>query len=93
MWDKLWQQATAALQSADRVVTCGYSLLTVDERARKLLLNVPKKDAEIVIASGNDSVRIVGEYREAGYANVAQADEVVFRKWVEIGSNGTIVTR
>jgi hypothetical protein len=35
-WNKLWEQAEAAVQSSARVVICGYSLLSVDERARRL---------------------------------------------------------
>jgi hypothetical protein len=81
-WDGLWWQAAASLQAAARVVICGYSLLPVDERARALLLNNPKKDAEIVVASGEDTDRIVREYREAGYAKAVAADEVFFQKWV-----------
>jgi hypothetical protein len=61
-WDKLWRQAATALQSAARVVICGYSLQSVDERARKHLLDDPRKDAEIVVASGEDTGRIVRDY-------------------------------
>jgi hypothetical protein len=46
------------------------------------LLNVPKKNAEIIIASGEDTERIAKEYRGAGYAGAVAADEVVFRTWV-----------
>jgi hypothetical protein len=81
-WDDLWWQARKALESAARVVICGYSLLSVDERARKHLLNDPKKDAEIVVASGEDTERIVKDYREAGYARAVAADERFFQKWV-----------
>jgi hypothetical protein len=87
-WNDLWRQATAALQLADRVVICGYSLLPVDERARKGLLNDPNKDAEIVVGSGDDTERIVREYREAGYSRAIPAEEVLFQKWVAKVSNG-----
>jgi hypothetical protein len=87
-WNDLWRQATAALQLADRVVICGYSLLPVDERARKGLLNDPNKDAEIVVGSGDDTERIVREYREAGYYRAIPAEEVLFQKWVAKVSNG-----
>lgn len=80
-WNDLWRQAAVALQSSSRVVICGYSLNTVDERARKLLLSDPKKDAEIVVASGEDTDRIVKEYRDAGYAGAVAADEVFFQEW------------
>jgi hypothetical protein len=71
-WDDLWSQAKAALQSAARVVVCGYSLL----------LNAPRKNAEILVASGQDTERIVKEYREAGYAGAMAAGEGLFQDWV-----------
>jgi hypothetical protein len=81
-WNKLWCQAADALESAARVVICGYSMISVDERARKLLLSAPRKDAEIIVASGEDTERIARDYREAGYARAAAADEVLFQRWV-----------
>ena len=81
-WDKLWLQAKVALQSASRVVVCGYSLLSVDERARKHLLADPKKDTEIFVASGGDTERILQDYREAGYSKAEAATEIFFEKWV-----------
>ncbi len=80
-WNKLWRQAAEALETASRVVICGYSLLPVDERARTLLLSTPKKNAEIVVASGEDTERIVQDYRAAGYARATVADEMFFEKW------------
>jgi hypothetical protein len=85
-WNGLWDQATAAVQLAARVVLCGYSLQPVDERARKLLLTAPKSNADIVVASGDDTERIARDYREAGYARVAAADEVFFQRWVAISA-------
>jgi len=81
-WDELWRQADVALQLSARIVICGYSLLPVDERARKLLLNAPKKDAEIVVASGDDTYRIVKEYQKAGYARAMPAAKVLFQEWI-----------
>jgi hypothetical protein len=92
-WNELWRQATVALQLAARVVICGYSLLPVDERARNLLLNAPKKDAEIVVGSGNDTERIVEQYQKAGYARVMPASEVLFRDWVARLTNGVAENR
>jgi hypothetical protein len=86
-WNKLWGQAAEALESASRVVICGYSLLEVDERARKLLLSAPKKGAEIVITSGDDTEHIVRDYQNAGYVRAAAADEVFFEKWVALSSS------
>lgn len=83
-WDDLWRQAAEALRLSARVVICGYSLLPIDERARNLLLNELKlrKDAEIEVASGQDSDRIANDYRDAGYAKAVVADEVLFQRWV-----------
>lgn len=81
-WNGLWRQAKVALESATRVVICGYSLLSVDERARNLLLTAPKKDVEILVSSGTDTQRIVREYREAGYSRAVAAESVLFREWV-----------
>lgn len=80
-WEGLWAQAGRALQSSSRVVICGYSLLGVDERARQLLLSSPAKNAEIQVASGRDSDRIVREFRDAGYGRATTADELFFDKW------------
>jgi hypothetical protein len=81
-WDDLWHQAGVALHSASRVVICGYKLNPIDERARELLLEAPKKNAEIIVASGNDTEDIVKEYRKREYMNARSADEVWFEKWV-----------
>jgi hypothetical protein len=54
----------------------------IDERARRLLLTAPKKDAEIVVASGERTDGIVKEYRDAEYANAIPAKEVLFHNWV-----------
>jgi len=89
-WDGLWRQASAALQASDRVVICGYGMLEVDERARELLLNAPKKDAEIVVGSGGRTAQIVGEYRKAGYHRASPATEVMFEKWVDSSMSASV---
>jgi hypothetical protein len=92
-WNALWHQAKEALESSARIVICGYSLLSVDERARDLLLNAPRKDAEILIASGDDTERILSSFKDAGYARAAAADEVFFEKWVAHSSRIVVGTR
>ncbi|HWZ44538.1 MAG TPA: hypothetical protein VNW97_13770 [Candidatus Saccharimonadales bacterium] len=81
-WDELWRQAAIALQSSDRVVICGYSLNSVDDRAHRLLLDAPKKGAEIIVGSGDDTDPIVKEYQKVGYTRAVRADEVLFKNWV-----------
>jgi hypothetical protein len=56
---------------------------SADQRARQLLLNVARKDAEVVVASGIDTPNIVKQYGESGYSKAKAADEVLFEKWVD----------
>lgn len=92
-WNELWRQAALALRSASRVVVCGYSLLNVDERAREMLLSAPMKDAEVTVASGTDTARIVGEFQSAGYGRAVAADEVLFQDWVASLAHTVAATR
>jgi len=82
-WDSLWQQASEALRTTDRVVFCGYSLPAADERARELLLESTNRNAEVIVACGGATQHIVAEYRESGNTKAAPAPEVYFEKWVE----------
>jgi hypothetical protein len=91
-WNGLWRQAEEALESSARMVICGYSLLPVDERAHDLLLNGPRKDAEILVASGDDTKRILSDYKDGGYAHARAADEVFFEKWVAHWSSSAVGT-
>lgn len=91
-WDELWRQAEVALQSASRVVVCGYRLSEIDQRARELLLGAPKKGADILIASGDCTGYVVEEYRKKGYGRAKSADEVLFQNWVaRVGTSFTSV--
>jgi hypothetical protein len=92
-WNELWRQAKVALQLADRVVICGYSLNPFDDRAHGMLLTAPKKDAEIVIASGGRTGGIVQEYRAADYTRAMPAEEPLFHNWVVRSANGVTVIR
>lgn len=82
-WNDLWRQAASALESSTRIVICGYSLLNIDERAHSLLLDIPKKNAEIIIASGADTDRIATEYRNAGFTRANAAEDVWFQTLVD----------
>lgn len=92
-WEALWQQAKAALQSASRLVICGYSLNTIDGKACKLLLETPKKNIEVIVASGESTDDIVKTYRNEGYAKARRADEVLFEKWIATVLNGALQNR
>jgi hypothetical protein len=81
-WDYLWSQATEAVRRSDRLVLCGYSLLPVDQRACALLLNEPKKEAQITVVSGERSGRIAADLGTAGFKNVDVFDDGFFEDWV-----------
>lgn len=80
-WDHLWSQAVGALRTADKVVICGYSLPEADQRARDLLFRRPRRETEIEIVSGNQSARIAGEFRKAGFSRVSAFSGEYFAVW------------
>ncbi len=93
-WDQLWRQAEASLRSSSRIVIVGYSLNSVDERACKLLLNAPRKDAEIVVASGEgegtgSTTWVVRQFKKESYAKAVPARELLFQNWVTSVVNGS----
>jgi hypothetical protein len=79
----LWSQTATALRRADRLVLCGYSLLPVDQRACDLLLGTPRKDIEVVVVSGTQSQRIVGDFRAANFQNVTCYENGYFENWIQ----------
>jgi len=80
-WDHLWSRAIEALRAADKVVICGYSLPGADQRARDLLFRRPRRETEIEIVSGNQSARIAGEFRRAGFSRVSAFSGEYFAAW------------
>jgi hypothetical protein len=81
-WDDLWSQAQDALSTASRLVICGYSLPTADERACQLLLNALPKHADVVVVSGNDTGGIVNRFKSAGYVRTKPGKKVFFGDWI-----------
>jgi hypothetical protein len=88
-FDSLWSQAAAALERADKIVLCGYSLLPVDERACDLLLNTPRKETSIMVVSGRDGERISKDFGSAGFQNVGFYQNGYFEKWVSESINAS----
>ena len=82
-FSSLWSQAASALRRADKLVICGYSLLSVDERACNLLLTVPRKESTIVVVSGCDGKRIGETFRDAGFQNTECHESRYFEAWLE----------
>src|ERR1035437_835589 len=76
-WELLWSQAKEAVKRSEKILLCGYSLLTVDQRARELLLREPKKEAHVSVICGSQSERIANDFREAGFHSVRR-----FRGWL-----------
>jgi hypothetical protein len=81
-WDSLWSQASQVVKSCDKMVICGYSLLPVDRRARELLLQSARKQAQIEIISSSQSARIANDFKTAGFHTVMVSEERHFEDWV-----------
>ena len=81
-WDYLWTQAADAVKRSQRLVLCGYSLLPVDQRACDLLLSEPRRDTHVTVISGDQSRRIAGDFRDAGFQNVDAFGRGFFEDWV-----------
>jgi hypothetical protein len=77
-----WSQAAGALNRADKIVLCGYSLLPVDRHACDLLLSTPRKDTHVIVVSGSDGQRIANQFRDAGLQNVDCYEKGYFETWV-----------
>lgn len=82
-WDRLWRQASQALEKCSRIVICGYSLLPVDERACNLLLKRPPRDASIEVISGSQTERIANDFRAAGFSGVRAFKGGYFKDWLD----------
>jgi hypothetical protein len=81
-WNLLWMQAALALAKSDEIYVCGYSLPSVDERARQLIFEYIDKSARVEISCGGDTNHIADEFRAAGFANVIASDKTHFEDWV-----------
>lgn len=82
-FDSLWSQAEMLLKKADKVVICGYSMLSVDKRACDMILKAPHKKAKVEIICGSQGQRIANDFRKAGYENASFDASGRFEQWVE----------
>ena len=80
-WDSLWGAAASSLRSSNHIVLCGYSVLPIDERACKMLLEDPEITAPFEVCCGDDSDRIVRRLRSFG-RNAYPANQLLFGDWV-----------
>jgi hypothetical protein len=80
-WDSLWNASAEALRASDRIVVCGYSVLPIDERACKMLLEDPSVTAPFEVCCGNDSEGIVERLRSFG-RNAHVSEHTFFGEWV-----------
>ena len=79
-WDSLWTAAAESLRASNRIVLCGYSVLSIDERACKMLLEDPEVTAPFEVCCGSDSDTIVERLRSSG-RNACPADRLLFGEW------------
>ncbi|MGB8028926.1 MAG: hypothetical protein WCF30_04595 [Terracidiphilus sp.] len=82
-WDHLWSLAARALKAANKIVVCGYSLPSADQRARDLLFRRPQRKAEIEIVSGDQSERIAREFTDAGFKSASTFGNGYFVGWCQ----------
>ncbi len=80
-WDSLWSNAAAALRTSDRIIICGYSVLPIDERACKMLLDDQEVTAPFEVCCGDDSEAIVKRLRTFG-RDARVTDNSFFADWV-----------
>jgi hypothetical protein len=69
-WNRLWQSAESAAESAGDLVVIGYSLPIADERARTMLLDSANKAARLTVCCGDDTARLEEEFRDHGFSNI-----------------------
>jgi hypothetical protein len=69
-WDRLWQRAERAIETADEVVLIGYSMPTVDERARAMLLGAQNKTVRVSICCGEATANLEQEFRDHGFSGI-----------------------
>lgn len=70
-WDSLWERARRAIERADELAIIGYSMPSIDERARALLLDAPKKSVRLSICCGKTTPDIGKEFRRRGFNRIA----------------------
>jgi hypothetical protein len=81
-WNCLWHQAQRSLERADQVFMLGYSLPSVDHRARTLVFGHTKPDAQIEVCCREESERIARDLRAHGFSRVLPLNELTFEEWV-----------
>ena len=69
-WDNLWTRAARAISNADHIVVIGYSLPSIDERARELLLDSPNKGARLDICCGKATAKLEEEFRNHDFSGI-----------------------
>jgi hypothetical protein len=69
-WDGLWRQAECALQTAGEVVVIGYSMPSVDVRARTMLLGNGNKTVRLSICCGKATPTLEQEFRDHGFNDI-----------------------
>jgi hypothetical protein len=89
-WELLWSQAAEAVNRSEKIVLCGYSLLPVDQRARELLLRMPKRQTHVTVVCGSQSERIAGDFRAAGLRHVRVFAGGYFEDWVKAAVNESL---
>lgn len=90
LWESLWSQAAGAVNRSEKIALCGSSLLPVDQRARELVLIMPKRQTDVTVVCGSQSERIAGDFRAAGLQHVRVFAGGYFEEWVKAAVNESL---
>jgi hypothetical protein len=83
-------KAAEAVNRSEKIVLCGYSLLPLDQRARELLLIMPKRQTHVTVVCGSQNERIAGDFRRAGLQHVRVFAGGYFEDWVKAAVNESL---
>lgn len=81
-WNALWRQAGSALDTSDKIVIIGYSMASIDEKARELLLQRSNRDAYIGVFCGGTSAAICNEFKSRGFQRIETFGEGHFEDYL-----------
>jgi hypothetical protein len=92
-WDSLWDQATTALQTSERLVVIGYCFPKADERARHMIFNEANRKAQISLYCGRGSDTICEQFRASGLQHVECQGNARFEEFLGVSQTSCAAAR
>jgi hypothetical protein len=81
-WDSLWVQAEQAVAASDEIFIIGHSLPEYDERARKLLLETVRQDADVTVCCRSGTEALVRLFESRSFKNSHPGADGTFENWL-----------